>query len=82
MQNMLTKGLVTREDHTRQHMYYPAVAERPTLNKLVSEWIDTTFAGSSLALAMQALDARPIDAAEIKQLKAAIAALEVKGRKP
>lgn len=76
MQNMLAKGLLTRTDQARQHVYAAAVSERPTLNRLVGGWIDTTFSGSSLALAMQALDARPVDAGELAQLKEMIARLE------
>jgi BlaI family penicillinase repressor len=76
MQNMLAKGLLTRTDEARQHVYVAAVSERPTLNRLVGGWIDTAFSGSSLALAMQALDARPVDADELAQLKAMIARLE------
>ena len=78
MQNMLAKGLVTRADDARQHVYAAAVKERPTLNRLVSGWMDSAFAGSSLALAMQALDARPVAADELAQLKAMIEKLERK----
>jgi predicted transcriptional regulator len=76
MQNMLAKGLVTRSEEGRQHVYAAAVSERPTLNRLVRGWIDSTFAGSSLALAMQALDAQPIPPDELAQLKALIERLE------
>ncbi|WP_420606728.1 BlaI/MecI/CopY family transcriptional regulator [Novosphingopyxis sp.] len=76
LQNMLAKGLVTRIADSRQHIYAPAVAERSTLNHVVSGWIDSTFAGSSLALAMQALDARPVSAQELEQLKALVARIE------
>jgi BlaI family penicillinase repressor len=76
LQNMLAKGLVTRAQDARQHVYAAAVSERPTLNQLVSGWMDSAFAGSSLALAMQALDARPVDPGELAQLKAMIAQLE------
>ena len=76
MQNMLAKGLVTRVADARQHVYAAAVPERPTLNRIVRGWMDRAFGGSALALAMQALDARPIDAKELAQLKAAIARLE------
>ena len=76
MQNMLAKGLLTRVDEARQHVYAAAVSQCPTLNRLVGGWIDTAFSGSSLALAMQALDARPVDADELAQLKAMIARLE------
>jgi predicted transcriptional regulator len=76
MQNMLAKGLVTRQEDARQHIYKAAVSERPTLNHLVSGWKDSAFDGSSLALAMQALDARPVAAEELAQLKALIKKLE------
>src|SRR4051794_2555544 len=52
MQNMLAKGLVTRAADARRHVYVAAVSERPTLNRLVSGWMDSAFAGSSMALAM------------------------------
>lgn len=76
LQNMLVKGLVTRTETGRQHVYAAAVSERPTLNQLVRGWIDSAFAGSSLALAMQALDARPIPPDELAELKAMIERLE------
>ncbi len=76
MQNMLTKGLVTRQDQARQHVYAAAVPEQATLNRLVSGWMDTAFSGSSLALAMQALDARPIPPQELATLKAMIERLQ------
>jgi predicted transcriptional regulator len=76
LQNMLAKGLVTRTETGRQHVYAAAVSERPTLNQLVRGWIDSAFAGSSLALAMQALDARPIPPDELAELKAMIERLE------
>ncbi|HEY9131937.1 MAG TPA: BlaI/MecI/CopY family transcriptional regulator [Dyella sp.] len=76
MQNMLAKGLVTRVEEARQHIYTAAASERPTLNQLVSGWMDSAFAGSSVALAMQALDARPVAADELAQLKALIEKLE------
>lgn len=76
MQNMLAKGLVNRSEEARQHVYAAAVSERPTLNRLVRGWMDSAFAGSSLALAMQALDARPVAPDELARLKAMIKKLE------
>ncbi|MEP6900076.1 MAG: BlaI/MecI/CopY family transcriptional regulator [Rhodanobacter sp.] len=78
MQNMLAKGLVSRSEDARQHVYTASVSERPTLNRLVRGWMDSAFAGSSMALAMQALDARPVDSEELAQLKALIKRLEGK----
>jgi BlaI family penicillinase repressor len=76
LQNMLSKGLVTRVFEGRGHVYAAAVAERPTLNGLVRGWIDAAFRGSPTALAMQALDARPVPPEELAELKALIARLE------
>ena len=76
MQNMLAKGLVNRQDQTRQHVYAAAVPEKATMNRLVRSWMDSAFAGSSLALAMQALDARPIPAEDLARLKAMIEQLQ------
>jgi BlaI family penicillinase repressor len=76
MQNMLAKGLVSRQDQARQHVYAAAVPEAATMNQLVRSWMDSAFAGSSLALAMQALDARPIPAEDLARLKAMIERLQ------
>ena len=76
MQNMLGKGLVNRQDQARQHIYAAAVPEQATMNRLVRSWMDSAFAGSSLALAMQALDARPIPAEDLARLKAMIERLQ------
>jgi BlaI family transcriptional regulator, penicillinase repressor len=76
MQNMLAKGLVDRQDQARQHVYAAAVPETATMNQLVRSWMDSAFAGSSLALAMQALDARPIPAEDLARLKAMIEQLQ------
>jgi predicted transcriptional regulator len=79
LQNMLTKGLATRDERTRQHVYAAAVPQERTLNLLVRAWIDRTFAGSSGALAMQALGAKPASLEELSRLKQLIKKIE--GRK-
>lgn len=76
LQNMFGKGLVTRNEEERQHVYAAAVSEQRTLNNLVRRWIDHTFAGSPVALAMRALDAKPVTRKELASLKAVIARLE------
>jgi predicted transcriptional regulator len=82
LQNMLAKGLVTRDERTRQHIYRAAVPKQRTLNALVRILIDKTFAGSSAALAMQALDARSASREELGQLKELIRKIERrKGRR-
>ena len=76
LQNMFTKGLVTRDDRQRQHIYNAVVSKQPTLNAVVRKWIDKTFAGSSAALAMQALDAKRPRREELARLRELIRAIE------
>jgi predicted transcriptional regulator len=76
LQNMLAKGLVSRNEDERQHVYSAAVSERRTLNDLVRRWIDKTFAGSPVALAMRALDVKRVPRQDLASLKALIARLE------
>ncbi len=78
MQNMLAKGLVSRVDDARQHVYAAAVSEQPTLNRLVRGVIDGAFGGSPLALAMQALDAGPLSQEDLTKLRDMLARLDQK----
>jgi len=78
LQNMLEKGLVTRQEDSKQHVYTTAVPEKRTMNALVRSWIENSFAGSSAALAMRALAAKPITREELARLKALVEQLEKK----
>lgn len=78
LQNMLAKGLVKRDEQKRQHIYSAVVPKQRTLNALVRILIDKTFAGSSAALAMQALDARSANREELGRLKELIRKIERK----
>jgi BlaI family transcriptional regulator, penicillinase repressor len=80
LQNMLAKGLVKRDETDRQHIYAAAVSEQRTLNNLVRRWIDGTFSGSSIALAVRALDVKRISRSELDSLKEMISRLEERER--
>lgn len=82
LQNMHAKGLVTRNEESKQHLYTAAVQQRRTLNGVVRRWIDGSFGGSSAELAMQALEAKPVTVGELNKLKAMIQRLEERGVKP
>jgi BlaI family penicillinase repressor len=82
LQNMHAKGLVTRNEESKQHLYTAAVQQRRTLNGVVRQWIDGSFGGSSAELAMQALEAKPVTVGELNKLKAMIQRLEERGVKP
>ncbi len=55
LQIMFEKGLVTRDDSAKSHVYMPAVTRERTQKQLVGKMIDTLFAGSPGQLVMQAL---------------------------
>lgn len=76
MQNLYGKGLVLRDEESRQHIYRAAVEESPTVQGLVRQLIDRTFEGSAASLAMHALGAKRTSPQELAQLKAMIHELE------
>jgi BlaI family penicillinase repressor len=71
MQIMADKGLVTRDEAERSHVYHAAATESHTQRQLVRDLLDRAFGGSARALILQALSARrasPQELAEIQQL--------------
>lgn len=55
MQIMFEKGLVTRDDSSKVHIYKPNVSKEKTQNQFVGKMINSLFGGSSTQLVMQAL---------------------------
>ena len=76
LQNMHAKALVERDDGQRQHLYWAAVEEEPTLRAMVRRLVDGVFNGSSAALSMHALGSRRPSAEEIGELKALLRQME------
>ena len=71
LQIMTDKGLVTRDEAERSHVYTTRVAEQVTQRQLVTDLLDRAFKGSAASLVMQALDASratPDELAEIRRL--------------
>ncbi len=81
LQTMRAKGLVSRDDGARQHVYSPLVGERQTLGALTAQFADNVFGGSGGALALRALGDRSASAAELADLKRLIASIETPKRK-
>ena len=59
LQIMTTKGLVSRDESHRTHVYEPALPAQQTQRQLVGDLLDRAFGGSARKLVMQALAARP-----------------------
>lgn len=69
LQIMTEKGLATRDERTRTHVYSAAVSEATTQGRLVSDLVDRAFGGSSMALVLQALSTTPASPAELAQIR-------------
>ena len=76
LQIMTDKGLVTRDESARSHVYAPAQAEAETQGSLVRDLLDKAFAGSTSRLVMRALEERPASADELAQLRELLGRLE------
>jgi predicted transcriptional regulator len=81
MQIMTDKGLITRDDSARAHVYEAAYSEDHTQRQLVRDLLDRLFDGSSSRLVMHALAAQPASADEVKAIRKVLAEARPK-RKP
>ena len=59
MQIMFEKGLVTRDDSNKTHIYQPAVSREKTQKQFLNKMIDTLFAGSSANLVYKSFLGKP-----------------------
>jgi BlaI family penicillinase repressor len=71
LQVMHEKGLVSRDESGRAHIYRAGQSEEQAQRSLVTDLLDRAFGGSAQQLVMQALTARkasPEELAEIRRL--------------
>jgi predicted transcriptional regulator len=76
MQIMADKGLVTRDESSRTHVYTTKLTQNQTQRQLVSDLMDRAFGGSAAALVMQALSAHPATTEELDEIRKLIEAHE------
>ncbi len=69
MQIMARKGLVTRDESERTHVYSARLGRGETQRQLVTDLLDRAFGGSAAALVMQALRAQPASADEMAEIQ-------------
>lgn len=69
LQIMAEKGLVSRDERERTHVYHTRVSEDQTQRQLVRDLLDRAFGGSSSKLVMQALAARRASAEELTEIR-------------
>jgi BlaI family penicillinase repressor len=69
MQIMADKGLVTRDESSRTHVYAAAVSEVQTQHQLVKDLVDRAFGGSAKALVLRALSAESTSPDELREIR-------------
>ena len=69
LQIMFEKGLVTRDDSSKTHIYQPAVTRQKTQKQLLDKMIDTLFSGSSTQLVLQALGNQKTSKDELNEIQ-------------
>ncbi len=66
---MTEKGLVSRDERDRSHIYHAKLTEEQTQRQLVRDLLDRAFGGSASKLVMQALAARRASAEELTEIR-------------
>ena len=70
MQIMFEKGLVTRDDSSKTHIYTANVSREKTQNQFLGKMINNLFGGSSTQLVMQALGNHSPNKDELNEIQA------------
>jgi predicted transcriptional regulator len=69
MQLMTEKGLLTRSERFRSHVYEPAVPQEQMQKQIAGELLRRVFGGSASSLVMGALAAKPASADELAEIR-------------
>ena len=78
MQVMHDKGLLTRDDSARSHVYAAALPQQETQRNLVNHFVSSAFKGSAMQLVMQALGNHAATDDELAEIKSLIEQMEKK----
>lgn len=82
LQIMTEKGLVTRDESERSHVYTARVSEEHAQSQLVSDLLDKAFGGSAAQLVMRALSAKPASDEELGEIRRLLRRIEEQERRP
>jgi BlaI family penicillinase repressor len=69
MQIMADKGLVTRNETARTHVYSAIAGEEQTQRQLVKDLVDRAFGGSAATLVLRALSEEGASDAELSEIR-------------
>lgn len=69
LQIMHDKGLVTRDDSSKTHIYQPNVSKEKTQQQMVGKMMNTLFEGSASQLVMRALGTAKPSKEELEEIQ-------------
>jgi predicted transcriptional regulator len=69
MQIMADKGLVTRDESSRTHIYAPRASQESTQRQLVSDLVARAFGGSAAELVLRALSSHTASDDELAEIR-------------
>jgi predicted transcriptional regulator len=69
LQIMAEKGLVTRDESQRAHLYTARLPQEQTQTQLVGDLLDRAFDGSAARLVQRALSSRPASPEELAEIR-------------
>jgi len=69
LQIMFEKGLVTRDESNKTHIYTPAISRQRTQKQFLDKMINTLFEGSSTQLVLQALGNQKASKDELDEIQ-------------
>ena len=78
MQIMFEKGLVTRDDSSKTHIYKPFVNKEKTQKQFLNKMIDSLFSGSSTELVLRALGNKNTSDEELDKIQGLIKELKLR----
>jgi BlaI family transcriptional regulator, penicillinase repressor len=69
MQIMADKGLVTRDESSRTHIYAPRASQESTQRQLVTDLVTRAFGGSAAELVLRALSSHTTSDDELAEIR-------------
>jgi len=78
MQIMQQKGILSRTQEGRSHIYTPEIKEKETRNFMISKLMDSLFGGSAKEMVMQALGNYKPSKEELDEIRSLIDKMEKK----
>jgi predicted transcriptional regulator len=76
MQIMTEKGLVTRDESARAHLYTARLSQETSQKRMVDELVERAFGGAAQKLVLQALSSRKASQAELDEIRKLLDSME------